>query len=161
MQQYRFSPNTSTEQLHEAVVYICNSANSLFSTITNEKVSITSVSVFAHYPNEFEFLKNTVVEMGTFVGDTNGPRVALTQPIVVGENTITHLRIRQSDPYHGQVGCVDFDVPSYAVFKENFLGTHPNNLRLLVRPEYELIECFDPNVDVLGYVLSEPERSKR
>ena len=37
----------------------------------------------------------------------------------------------------------------------------PDNLRLLVRPDYELIEFWHPDFDVTGYVLSEPERSKR
>ena len=129
--------------------------------ITGETAPITSLTIFAHYPAEFEILKKIQAEMGTQVGDVLGPRVVLHEPIVVEGGAITHLRIRQPDPYHGQVGSNDYDIADYATFKEKFLAAKPNNLRLLVRPDYELIEFWDPDFDVTGYVLSDPARSKR
>ena len=161
MQLYRFSPIETKETLLEAIAYECATSAKLFTQITGETAPITSVTIFAHYPEEFETLKGIQATMGTQVGEVLGPRVALHEPITIGEGVVTHLRIRQPDPYHGQVGSNDYDIADYATFKEKFLAAKPNNLRLLVRPDYELIEFWHPDFDVTGYVLSEPERSKR
>lgn len=161
MQLYRCSPIETKEKLLEAIEYVNQASTELFHKITGEHASITSVTIFAHYPEEFEKLKELQALMGEFVGDTLGPRVSLYEPIRVGDNTVTHLRIRQPDPYHGHVGSNDYDISDYRAFKEKFLVAQPNNLRLLVRAEYELIEFWDPDFDVIGYVLSDPKRSKR
>ncbi len=161
MQLYRYSPIANEQVLHEAIAYVAEASSALCRQVVGEVFPITSLTVFAHYPSESICLKKLLLTMGEQVGNTNGPRVALHAPINLGSHTITHLRVREPDPYHAQVGCVDLNVPDYDLFKRDFLATHPNNLRLLVRPEYELIELFDPDADVLGYVLSEPERSTR
>jgi hypothetical protein len=53
-----------------------------------------------------------------------------------------------------QVGCNDFEVQDYKKFKAEYLPKHPSNLRLIERPEYEMVEFFDPDYDVLAYVVS-------
>ncbi|MBI5452447.1 hypothetical protein HY945_03215 [Candidatus Gottesmanbacteria bacterium] len=93
-----------------------------------------------------------VKALGNFVNENNGPRVALREPIKVGENTIIHLRIRKPDSYRMQVGCNDFDVPDYETFKNENLSKYPNNLRLIKREDYEMVEFFHPDFDVLAYV---------
>jgi len=161
MQLYRFSPIETKEKLVEAILYVHEETTKLFTHITGETAPISSLTIFSHYPEEFEKLKEIQKAMGNFVGETLGPRVILHEPIRAGVDIITHLRIREPDPYHAQVGSNDYDIPDYAGFKQKFLLEKPNNLRLLVRPEYELIEFWDPHFDVTGYVLSEPSRSKR
>jgi len=161
MQLYRFSPIKSGQELREVVAYIAEQNSTLCKKVTGDTLPITSLTVFAHYPDEYEYLCSLLETLGKSVGENNGPRVALKEPIKAGAHTVTHLRIRNPDPYRAQVGCNDFEVENYAKFKETYLATHPENLRLLVRPEYELIEFFDPDYDVLGYVLSQPERSLR
>jgi hypothetical protein len=80
--------------------------------------------------------------------------VTLSEPIIVNANTITHLRIRKPDKERPQVGCNDFDVPDYSTFKEQYLPLYPDNLKLIKRPEYEMIEFSHPDYDALSYVVS-------
>ena len=160
MKSYRFSPITNAEQLNEALAYEVLEASKLCEKVTGELYPIESVSIFAHDEKEYAFLSRLLGTLGASVGENKGPRVTLHEPVVVGSNTVTHLRIRTPDDEHPQVGSNDFKVPDYFVFKSTYLSARPENLKLIVRPGYELIEMFDPTVDVLGYFLSEPERSK-
>ncbi len=159
MKLYRYSPIESKEALFEAVSYIAEQNSALCKKVLGEVLPLTSLTIFAHYPAEYEYLCKLLSTLGDSVGENNGPRVALREPIKVGGHTVTHLRIRNPDPYRAQVGCADFDVPGYAVFKGMYLAAHPENLRLLVRSDYELIEFVDPGYDVLAYVLSAPGKS--
>lgn len=160
MQLYRFSPIESKDTLFEAVAYIVRKSAELSQKIVGSLLPISSVTVYAHYPREYEYLCSLVKTLGHSVGENIGPRVVLYEPIVVDGYRVTHLRIRTPDPYHTHVGGNDYDIEDYINFKNVHLATHPNNLRLLIRQNYELIEFFDPDFDVLGYVLSEPGRSK-
>src|SRR5262249_38610073 len=94
-------------------------------------------------------------DLGTKSEANNGMRFALFEPIQTESGPIAHLRIRQPDPYRSQIGCADFHVENYRKFKEEELSKHPENLRLIERPEYEMIEFFDfDNNDVLAYIVS-------
>ncbi len=154
MKLYRFSPIENEKQLQKAIIYVANKTSELAEKIIGKSLPISSLTIFAHYPNEFERLSNMVFTLGNFFNENNGPRVVLHKPIIVKNNTITYLRIRKPDPYRMQVGCNDFDILNYFTFKEKYLPKHPNNLRLIKREEYEMIEFFDPDYDVLAYVLS-------
>lgn len=92
--------------------------------------------------------------MGTAYDENNGPRVMLHAPIIVGENIITHLRIRKPDPERPQVGCNDFAIEDYEAFKTKYLSRFPENLILIERSDYEMIEFRHPDFDVLAYIVS-------
>ena len=158
---YKFSPIKNKEELHSAISYVAVAVSELLQKVTGDMAPITSLSVFSHDDDEYAFLCGLLKTMGTGVGEVNGPRVALHEPMRAGGHTITHLRIRNPDPDKPQVGCADLDVADYFAFKNKNLSTHLQNLKLIVRPDYELIELFDKDSDVLGYVLSQPERSKK
>ena len=154
MRLYRFSPIQNEKQLLEAASYIATNTSELAERVIGQKLPITYLTIFAHYPDEFENLTKILQALGAFSGENNGPRVALHKPIRTGSNAITHLRIRKPDPYRMQVGCSDFNVSDYNAFKNEHLSRRPNNLRLIKRDNYEMIEFFDPDYDVLAYVLS-------
>ena len=154
MQLYRFSPIKNEKQLREAVIYITEKTPELAKKIIGKTLPVKSLTIFSHYPDEFGKLSEVTKIIGNFVNENNGPRVTLHEPIIVGGNTITNLRIKKPDPYRMQVGCNDFDVPEYVTFKNEYLSKHSNNLRLIERKDYEMIEFFDPNFDVLAYVIS-------
>lgn len=154
MQLYRFSPIKDEKQLREAVIYIADKTSELAKEIIGKSLSISSLTIFAHYPDEFEKLSGVAKTIGNLFNEHNGPRVALHKPIKARENTISHLRIRKPDPYRMQVGCGDFDVPDYETFKNENLLKYQNNLRLIKREEYEMVEFFHPDFDVLAYVVS-------
>ena len=140
MQLYRFSPIETKEKLLEAVAYVASQTTALCRKILDKEFSITSLTIFAHYASEYEKLTSTLSDLGEFYNDNNGPRIALREPISIGKNSITHLRIRRPDPYRTQVGCNDFNVENYATFKQKYLDTHPHSLRLIERKDYEMIE---------------------
>lgn len=154
MQPYRFSPIKDEKELREAVVYVAEKTSDLAKKVIGKSLPISSLTIFAHYPDEFEKLSGIVKTLGNFVNENNGPRVTLHEPTKVGENTIIHLRIRKPDPYRMQVGCNDFDISDYTAFKNEYLSKHSNNLRLIERESYEMIEFFDPDFDVLAYIVS-------
>ncbi|HOR02342.1 MAG TPA: hypothetical protein PKZ92_03750 [Candidatus Woesebacteria bacterium] len=154
MQLYRFSPIKDEQQLRKTVIYIANETSKLSKKIIGKILPIKSLTVFSHYPDEFEKLSEITKTIGNFLNENNGPRIILHKPIKVGNNTIIHLRIRKPDPYRMQVGCNDFEIIDYNTFKNENLSKHTNNLRLIKRSNYEMIEFFDPDFDILAYVVS-------
>jgi hypothetical protein len=153
-QLYRFSPIKNKIQLRESVIYVTDKTSGLAKKIIGKTLPVKSLTIFTHYPDEFENLSRIVRTLGDFFNENNGPRVALREPIKIGDNIITHLRIREPDPYHMQVGCNDFEISDYSALKNKYLSNHLNNLRLIKRKDYEMIEFFDPDFDVLAYVVS-------
>ena len=80
---------------------------------------------------------------------------ALKNPIKTDGGDIVKIRIRKPDPYRSQIGCADLEVEDYAKFKAEQLSRHTDNLRLIERPQYEMLEFFDFDLnDVLAYVVS-------
>lgn len=153
MQPYCFSPIKNREGLIEAVTYVVTETSKLAEKIVGRSFAISSLTIFSHYQDEYELLVKILSEMGTPFNENNGPRVTLHEPIVVGTNEITHLRIRKPDVERPQVGCNDFDT-DFEAFKKQYLTANPSNLCLIKRPDYEIIELRDPDFDVLAYVVS-------
>ncbi len=151
---YHFSPINSKEELLEAIAYAATKTTKLCKKVSGNEYSISSLTIFAHYPDEFEKLKSILFELGELDHENNGPFVRLSQKIKLPNNELELLRVRQPDPYRMHVGCNDFEVSNYEEFKSKYLDNNPNNLRLIKRPEYEMIEFFDPDFDILAYVLS-------
>ena len=151
---YRFSPITTKEELLQAIGYVATKTTKLCNKVIDEEFPIEPLTIFSHYPTEFENLKKILFELGSQTIEVNGPYVKLHSPIQLPHNKLENLRIRQPDPYRIQVGCNDFVVPDYEAFKRKYLTNKPNNLRLIQRPEYDMIEFFDPDFDVLAYVVS-------
>lgn len=143
------------EQLIETVQYIAAQTETLCNRIIGKELPIHSLTVFAHDQEEYANLTSILSELGSPYNENNGPRVILHTPIKVGNNAITHLRIRKPDTERPHVGCNDFDIKNYSDFKESYLSLYPENLRLVSRPTYEMIEFFDPESNVLAYVVSD------
>jgi hypothetical protein len=144
----------NTGDLLEAIRYIVENSTRPSEEIVGKALLIHSVTIFSHSESEFETLKTILSTMGSPYNENNGPRVTLHEPIVVGKNVITHLRIRHPDLERPQVGCNDFDVEDYEAFKAEYLSKFPENLILIQRAEYEMIEFRHPDFDVLAYVVS-------
>lgn len=171
MQLYRFSPIQDQAQLIEAVNYVAKEATKLYFRSTGNVYDelIKSLTIFTHYPDEYEKLTELAHQLGDPHNENNGPRVKLKNPIKVmngqfeqnGElksyhTSIQYLRIRKPDPYRMQVGCCDLEADfdgmdfSYVILSPN----EDKSPRLITRPEYDMLEFFDPSIDVLAYVIS-------
>jgi hypothetical protein len=172
MKLYRFSPIDNQAQLIEAVEYIAQDVAKLYFKSTGEMFNdlIESLTVFSHYPEEYDNLKDIVKRLGEPYNENNGPRIKLHQPIVVKlgkveENSkyenyttnVKYIRIRKPDPYRMQVGCADIkdDFDSQDFESAVAWPDEDKSPRLIKRREYNMLEFFDPDVDVLGYIVSE------
>jgi len=154
MKLYHFSPIKNEKELIKVIKYVAIQNSKLSKKIVGKSLPIKSLTVFSHYSSEFEKLVKILLKLGNPHNEHNGPRIILHIPVKVLGNSITHLRIRKPDPYRMQVGCSDFVVENYQNFKKVNLGKN-KNLRLIKRQEYEYIEFFHPDFDVLGYVVSD------
>lgn len=154
MTRYRFSPIQNKEELIQALTYVTVQASKLSETIIGIILPVTSATVFSHDPDEYRILSEILSGLGKEYDRVNGLRVVLHEPIKIQSHMITHLRVRPPDPNRPQVGCCDFNVQNYEIFKREQLKSHAQNLRLIERPEYEMIEFFSPEFDILAYVVS-------
>jgi hypothetical protein len=150
MQLYRFSPILTSRQFDEAIAYVAGSVRELSGTVIGERFPLESLTVFAHYDDEYERLVDLLRAKGEQVGENNGPFVKLAAPIA----DVALIRVRKPDPYRMQVGCADLRVPDYEEFKRRYIGAP--GVRLIERPEYEMLEVHHPDYDVLAYIVSAP-----
>jgi hypothetical protein len=141
-------------EIIKRVIYIAEQTSKLSEKIIGQTFPISSLTIFSHSETEFESLKESLGSLGSPYNENNGPRVTLYEPIKAGHNLITHLRIRKPDPERPQVGCNDFQIDDYESFKNKYQLKYPHNLKIIVRPEYEMIEFADPDFEVLAYVIS-------
>jgi len=170
---YRFSPIDTQEALLEAVEYVAKQATKLYFRTVGEAEPelINSLTIFSHYDDEYKSLSQMISKLGDPHNQNNGPRVKLHNPIKIMnatfeqngkqtsvDTTIQYLRIRQPDPYRMQVGCcdleADFNNPDFV----NVI-TEPDDQkspRLIKRPDYTMLEFFDPDIDVLAYIVRNP-----
>ncbi|MDD5031866.1 MAG: hypothetical protein PHR36_02350 [Patescibacteria group bacterium] len=146
-------PIRNQKELIEAVKYIASETSKMAQKIVGKRFPINSLTVFAQSQPKFDLLIEILAKIGKPYNYNNGPRVELYEQIKVGENNITYLRIRKPDPERPQIGCNDFET-DYEIFKREYLLKEANNLSLIKRPEYEMIELHDKEFDVLAYVVS-------
>ena len=151
---YRFSPIKNEQKLREAVDYVAKQTTLLCKKITGNEYPIRYLTIFSHYAEEFSDLRQIVESLGQIVDANNGYAVKLKNPIQLANGELEKIRIRKPDRERPQVGCNDFAIPDYELFKKTQLLNHPNNLRLIERPGYEMIEFFDPEFDILAYAVS-------
>lgn len=153
---YRFSPIETEEELQRAILYIATETEILVENIVGVKYPIPYLTVFSHYPKEYEALNKILAQLGKPEPANNGVAVRLAKPIKLADQYIPKIRIREPDPYRPHVGCNDFKVTDYTKFRNKlFSGNKRDNFRVIPRPEYEMIELFHPDYDVLAYVVSE------
>ena len=166
MNLYRFSPIDSKDALLGAIEYVAVQCSALFQS-QDMKIRdnlIKSLTVFSHYLDEYEHLKDISSELGTIDREHNGPFYKLSDPISIEmakpdtgmslASSVEYFRIRKPDPYRGQVGCCDFEVTSSE--KKSMFDINSDNdrsPRLITRPDIRMLEFFDPDLDVLGYIV--------
>lgn len=132
-------------------------AGQLVHGVLGRRLNIAYLTIFAHVPEEYEQMLEAAQGLGERSEANNGEKFKLTEPLQTNYGQVHLLRIRKPDVYRPQLGCADFTVEDYAAFKTEELPKHPEHMRRIERPEYEMIEFFTyhPN-DVLAYVVSRP-----
>jgi len=162
---YSFSPimdeNTllkAIEHIHFGCYELCK--NSFGYYLPNAG----NIGVFCHYENEYEYLTKLRKQLTEASDNPNQKYFRLLKPITipakgdVPETTYDYLYIRKPDPYRFQVGDLDFYLKpeDYKKLKEEMLnGKLVPGARVFDRPDLDMIELYNPDIDVLGYVSTE------
>ena len=166
MKLYQFSPIKNKEELFGAIKHIHFEAHKLCKQSFGYYLpnNAGNLGVFCHYDDEYETLINIKKELTEPSDNPNQKYFTLLKPIIiqaqgdVPETTYTHLYIRKPDPYRHQVGDVDFYLESEEFKKlkaELFVGKKMKGARVFDRPDLDMIELYDPDIDVLAYVSTE------
>ena len=162
MKLYRFSPIKNKDKLFEAIEYIHFSCFKLCKEAFGKYLPIAgNIGVFCHYNNEYEFLTKLREELTEKSDNFNQKYYHLHNSIIISqkgdipETIYTHLYIRKPDQYRAQVGDVDFvlDKKKYIKLK-NLLsnGVEINGAKIFDRPDLDMIELSNPDIDTLAYV---------
>jgi hypothetical protein len=162
MKLYRFSPIENKEQLLEAIKYTHFACFELCKKAFTEYLPVAgNMGVFCHYDKEYEFLTLLRQEMTEVSDNLNQKYFRLHEPIFmpaqgdVPETTYVYLYIRKPDQYRAQVGDVDFVIEDrkYKELKETLAkGTEINGAKIFDRPDLDMVELSDPDIDALAYI---------
>jgi hypothetical protein len=145
----------SKEDIVKIVQLIAEKVEGLVSRTIGRDLPITYITIFGNHPHQYNRFVEWASELGTKSEANNGVRFELKEPIQTAGGLVKSIRIREPDVYRSQIGCADVKAGDYSKFKSEELPKHPESLRLIERPEYDMIEFFDFNDnDVLAYVLS-------
>jgi hypothetical protein len=165
MRLYHFSPIQNQDQLIEAITHIHIGCFKLCHQALGKYLPIAgNVAIFCHYEGEYVFLTKLREELTESSDNPNQKYYRLLKPIVIPkqgdipETTYTHLYIRKPDPYRFHVGDIDFilDEEKYLVLKQSLLnGKQIAGARIFPRTDLDMIELYNPDSDVLGYVSPE------
>ncbi len=162
MKLYRFSPIKSKEQLLKAIKHIHFECYKLCKQSFGKYLpNAGNIGVFCHYDDEYEYLTKVRKKLTEASDNVNQKYFRLHKPIVVSakgdvpKTTYTFLYIRKPDPYRHHAGDVDFylEPKKYEKLKQAMLkGKKVKGARIFERPDLDMIELYDPDVDALGYV---------
>jgi len=149
------APIGSKEDVVKIVQVIAEKVERLVSKTIGCELPITYLTIFGNHPHQYNRFVEWASVLGTKSEANNGFRFELKEPIQTAGGLVKSIRIRKPDVYRSQIGCADVRVEDYSKFKSEELQKHPENLRLIERPEYDMIEFFDfDENEVLAYVLS-------
>jgi hypothetical protein len=162
MKLYRYSPIENEEQLLEAIKHIHFECYKLCKNSFGKYLpNAGNIGVFCHYDHEYERLIATRKELSKSSDNVDQKYFRLRKPITIAaqgdvpETTYSYLYIRKPDPYRHHVGDIDFylDVDDYSKLKQSLLnGKKMAGARMFERPDLDMIELYNPDVDVLRYV---------
>lgn len=162
MKLYRFSPIQNEKELLEAITHIHFSCYELCKRSFGYYLqNAGNMGVFCHYDEEYNRLVKIRKKLTKDADNVNQKYFHLHNPIIipekddVPETTYTYLYIRKPDPYRHHVGDIDFylDPEQYKDLKQSlFNGMRVNGARIFDRKDLDMIELYNPDIDVLAYV---------
>ncbi|MEP7103079.1 MAG: hypothetical protein ABI721_00010 [Candidatus Dojkabacteria bacterium] len=165
MKLYTFSPVTSEQDLMKAIEFIHFECYKLCKQSFDEYLPNSgNVGFFCHYDDEYRILTDLRKELTESSGNVDQKYFRLHKPIIISskddvpETTYTFLYIRKPDPYRHHVGDIDFylEQHEYKKLKKEMLnGKVLKGARVFERPDLDMIELYDPDIDALGYVSTE------
>ena len=165
MKLYRFSPIKNEAELLQAIEYLHTACNKLVFQAFGRYLPVRQcIGIFTHYDEEYELLTEIRKRLTNPNITYKGKYFKLLEPITISEKdsvpaaTYEFLYIRKVDPYRSQVGDIDFVLPveEHEQMKRTLhTDTFVNYARLFGRTEENMVELWNPDVDVIPYVAAE------
>lgn len=162
MKLYRFSPIKTQEQLMDAIQHVHIACSNLCLKAMGQLLPNSgNIGIFCHYDDEYQALVSIRKELTEPSDNPQQKYFKLHQPIIfakhedIPETEYTHLYIRKPDPYRHHVGDLDFYLSpdEYVQLKgELEKGKVIKGARIFPRTDLDMVELYDPDVDVLGYI---------
>lgn len=162
MKLYRFSPIKNESELLEAIKYTHFACFELCKQSFGKYLPVAgNIGVFCHYEDEYTFLIELRKKLTEESNNVNQKYFRLYNPIVipargdVPETIYALLYVRKPDPYRFHTGDVAFvlEVEKYQELKKSLQnGKVIKGTRIFERPDLDMVELYDPDVDALGYV---------
>jgi len=162
MKLYRFSPIKNEKELLEAIKHTHFSCFELCKKAFGKYLPVAgNMGIFCHYDDEHKLLTKLREELTEQSDNFNQKYFRLHNPIIipahddVSETTYTYLYIRRPDQYRAPVGDVDFvlEDEKYIEFKKSLEnGSQVNGAKIFDRPDLDMVELSDPDIDALAYI---------
>ncbi len=162
MKLYRFSPIKNHDKLLEAIKHTHFACFELCKKAFGKYLPVAgNVGVFCHYDDEYDFLTRLRKELTEESDNVNQKYFRLHKSVTipvkddVPETAYTYLYIRKPDQYRAQVGDVDFVLGDreYIELKKSLAsGKKIGGAKIFDRPDLDMVELSDPDIDALAYV---------
>lgn len=162
MEPFGISPIQNEAQLRLALEHIHFACHALCMQTLHTYLPVAgNIGIFCHDETEYMRLtkiKETITDPSIKV---YGKYFKLYNPIIVPAKetiparTYTYLYIRKPDSNKPHIGDLDFYIEpkAFTELKQYVSGGSVFGARLLPnRPDLDLIELYDPNIDALGYI---------
>lgn len=147
---YKFSPINTETDFDKVLEYLVVELERLSLELIGAKLPINTLKIFAHYPDEYQYLYQFVSNLGP-AAPFNSPTSYYTEFSKKIQNyDIKYIGVRIVDPYRLHVGCGDYEVSDIAEAKQKYLG----NSEYVRSLREDMIELWHPDFDVLGYIVS-------
>ncbi len=170
MRLYRFSPIDGKDRLIEAIEHTHFACFELCKKAFGEYLPVAgNMGIFCHYDSEHKLLTKLREELTERSDNFNQKYYRLHEPIIipakddVPETIYTYLYVRRPDQYRAQVGDVDFvlDDRKYIELKKSLQNdSEINGAKVFDRPDLDMIELSNPDIDALAYVSTKAMTEK-
>lgn len=163
---YRFSPIKTKDDMLKAIKHFHIASYKLCKQSFGEYLpNAGNIGIFCHYDEEYEYLTSIRKKLTEPSNNFNQKYFKLHEPITIKaewgdipETAYDYLYIRRPDPYRHHVGDLDFVMApeKYKQLKQEMMnGKIVDGARVFDRPDLDMIELYDPDVDVLAYISTE------
>lgn len=162
MKQYRFSPIENNKRLLEAIKYTHLRCFELCKENFGRYLPVAgNVGIFCHYDDEYKFLTSLRGKLTEISDNWNKKYYRLHNPITIPAQgnvpgaVYSYLYVRQPDLEKPQVGDVDFVIgkKEFDELKKSLAqGKVIKGLKIFDRPDLDLVELSDPDVDAVSFI---------
>lgn len=148
---YRFSPIKDEQTVDKVFLYLTQELERLSLKIFKEKLPIDTLKIFAHYPDEYNYLYDLISKMGDKSEYSSETSFYVDVDKKISGHNIKLIGLRIIDPYRMQAGCGDYEVSNFNDIKKKYLNSS-QYVRDMKRST-DMLEVWHPDFDILGYIV--------